>query len=676
MESEFRAPIVRKPVNTNLGQNSLSSSLQAKSFTATLNSTTQGTVAPDLHPDTEAIALSRVELGQLVDALTASVSLLQAGLRGPTHNIRQNIISSESGSGEHAQPTLTTRNETEYNSVQVLSAPQNQHRMDLLENVFRQGSGPWFFEEYANHYGTEPFTTRTSSHVRDQESMLFLRRALWELLIGHMLLSYEPVVERYSHLAYVKDSVALLDRPSHRPYPLSQPVTRRSMVNFNQIALFVDVLSANLGIGAFPDETPLQIEHRLRMLVAICQANGVYTNCGCLHVNGTQSCEIRDYSHEEDCDIWTNMNVGTLLTSIYQQGLLTQPTPSDLAGHRKNAARVLQSLYPLRFFTSHFDWVDHFSSKKICPTATNATEIMQLKLNDLALLARKSRPLDWVRAIGTQFAIKLINVDNLQLIGGINIQWTDNLYEHLELSFENYPVLKIYWFAWATLDLPISRIGSFTSTTREELLSTYQLLFGVSDPGFLRNQSQRPVKRYSKIETHPNIKRRYPYGNRARELEGDIVTRQGRPYDFGADYHLPTEETHVSSFGTKAMQQDLYEKYPAFEDNLRIVVAYMDSQKPGGLRGLWYDKRDSGAWYTFWAVLWIGGISLIIGLLSLVASIAQSVASFKSLNSDPVLLQNGTVFIMAEGNVTKTIEVFVLRPSQPTSSTNSVADTV
>jgi hypothetical protein len=32
------------------------------------------------------------------------------------------------------------------------------------------------------------------------------------------------------------------------------------------------------------------------------------------------------------------------------------------------------------------------------------------------------------------------------------------------------------------------------------------------------------------------------------------------------------------------------------------LVAYMDSQKPGGLRGLWYDKRDSGAWYTFWAV--------------------------------------------------------------------------
>ena len=86
------------------------------------------------------------------------------------------------------------------------------------------------------------------------------------------------------------------------------------------------------------------------------------------------------------------------------------------------------------------------------------------------------------------------------------------------------------------------------------------------------------------------------------KFTGKLVTKEGRPYDFGADYHLPIEETHVASFAAADMQQDLYERYPAFEENLRILVSYMDSQKPGGLRGLWYDKRDSGAWYTFWAV--------------------------------------------------------------------------
>jgi hypothetical protein len=85
-------------------------------------------------------------------------------------------------------------------------------------------------------------------------------------------------------------------------------------------------------------------------------------------------------------------------------------------------------------------------------------------------------------------------------------------------------------------------------------------------------------------------------------MTGRHITKKGRPYDYGVDYHLPIEETHVASFVAAHMHQDLYERYPMFEDRLRILVAYMDSQKPGGLRGLWYDKRDSGAWFTFWAV--------------------------------------------------------------------------
>ena len=308
-----------------------------------------------------------------------------------------------------------------------------------------------------NLHGIEPFGATVSWQDNDHDTMATLRRELWELLIGHQRFSYEPVFQRNSHLAATRASEALLNRFVNRPYPLLQPLTRRSMVRFNEIALFLEVVSAKIGIGAFSDENPDQVEHRLRILVAVCQASGVYTDCGCEHHDGTRNCRIEDYSHQKECNIWSNMNVGNMLASIYEQGLLIEPSVSDLPGHRRNAARLLQSLYPLRFFISHFDWVDHLSSMNICPTATGPKEIMQMRLNDLALIARKSRALDWVRACGTQFAIKLINVNNLQLIGRIYIQWTDNLYEHLELSFDDIPVLKIYWFAWATLDLPFSR---------------------------------------------------------------------------------------------------------------------------------------------------------------------------------------------------------------------------
>jgi hypothetical protein len=62
-----------------------------------------------------------------------------------------------------------------------------------------------------------------------------------------------------------------------------------------------------------------------------------------------------------------------------------------------------------------------------------------------------------VRAGGVHFSMKLVNIRQLQLIGNINIEWTNNLYEHLELSFKSFPVLKLYWFAWATLDIPLAR---------------------------------------------------------------------------------------------------------------------------------------------------------------------------------------------------------------------------
>jgi hypothetical protein len=145
------------------------------------------------------------------------------------------------------------------------------------------------------------------------------------------------------------------------------------------------------------------------------------------------------------------------------------------------------------------------------------------------------------------------------------------------------------------------RLGTIARSSREELLSTYQIIFGVSPEGFLNGQRNSALKRYNDLETHPSLQPRPPF-TKGREMTGKHLTTKGRPYDYGADYHLPSEETHVASFVAAHMHQDLYERYPVFEDRLRILVAYMDSQKPGGLRGLWYDKRDSGAWFTFWAV--------------------------------------------------------------------------
>jgi hypothetical protein len=80
-----------------------------------------------------------------------------------------------------------------------------------------------------------------------------------------------------------------------------------------------------------------------------------------------------------------------------------------------------------------------------------------MEIRELIAICQKETRSTLVRAGGVHFSMKLVNIRQLQLIGNINIEWTNNLYEHLELSFKSFPVLKLYWFAWATLDNPLAR---------------------------------------------------------------------------------------------------------------------------------------------------------------------------------------------------------------------------
>lgn len=79
------------------------------------------------------------------------------------------------------------------------------------------------------------------------------------------------------------------------------------------------------------------------------------------------------------------------------------------------------------------------------------------------------------------------------------------------------------------------------------------------------------------------------------------------------------------------LDSHMYSTYPEYEDRLRILRAYMDTKKPKGFRGLWRDKRDTYSYYTFWGVIIFGGISVLLGLLSLIASVLQTIASWKAL---------------------------------------------
>ena len=74
-----------------------------------------------------------------------------------------------------------------------------------------------------------------------------------------------------------------------------------------------------------------------------------------------------------------------------------------------------------------------------------------------------------------------------------------------------------------------------------------------------------------------------------------------------------------------------YTSFGSYEKRLRVLRHYMDTSKPTGFRNLWHDRRDSLTYYTFWGVIVLGGLSVLLGLLSLLVGVAQTIAAFKAL---------------------------------------------
>lgn len=155
-----------------------------------------------------------------------------------------------------------------------------------------------------------------------------------------------------------------------------------------------------------------------------------------------------------------------------------------------------------------------------------------------------------------------------------------------------------------------------------ELRRTYSLLFRSRSGSYRAN-----IAAYGTLAVPEWL--RVFYGDKNELLSEELAknlsyfTSMKRPW--------PSDiEIHVEDMKMPIPEIQMFDKYRAFGDKLRILQAYLDSQKPGGILGLWSDNRDTSGWYTFWAVFFIGGISLIFSFLGLVATVIQTSAALRS----------------------------------------------
>lgn len=69
--------------------------------------------------------------------------------------------------------------------------------------------------------------------------------------------------------------------------------------------------------------------------------------------------------------------------------------------------------------------------------------------------------------------------------------------------------------------------------------------------------------------------------------------------------------------------------FPVFGHRLLKLQRYSMRQQPSRVRDLWRDRRNPLQWYTFWAVLWIGGLTSALAALQLVVGVVQIVVTIR-----------------------------------------------
>jgi hypothetical protein len=233
--------------------------------------------------------------------------------------------------------------------------------------------------------------------------------------------------------------------------------------------------------------------------------------------------------------------------------------------------------------------------------------------------AEHSKAFDKSRTVssGTLNAALMVGVCHLTL------KWTDCLACHLELDITSN---LLYLFRYPSFCVANRVCHSSGRRRHGPLHACAQPAGGMSTWG-----TQEDVSRMLE-ETLMSYRLLFGQNKKARKLFRTLTPFEERPKE-GEDKLLselcgrkaPSSWLSRPDRGSYDLQHD----FPVLRSRLARVSYHISERKPRSWKGLWRDKRDSAQWYTFWAVLMIGGLGLIFSFTQVVLQIIQ-IALIKS----------------------------------------------
>ncbi|KAH6722979.1 hypothetical protein BKA61DRAFT_3382 [Leptodontidium sp. MPI-SDFR-AT-0119] len=158
--------------------------------------------------------------------------------------------------------------------------------------------------------------------------------------------------------------------------------------------------------------------------------------------------------------------------------------------------------------------------------------------------------------------------------------------------------------------------AQITGSIHREILLSYRLLFGQSSKSrvLLSKILIQHKRSYQRVDPFlitlcaPLFKSNFFIQRRNVDLPSNI---------------FPVSNLDVNNDFMESETHSARDDFPTFGPHLLALQRYNLRQQPSRVRYLWRDRRNPLQWYTFWAVLWVGGITIILGLLQIFKSAAQ-----------------------------------------------------
>ncbi|KAG4441815.1 hypothetical protein IFR05_002679 [Cadophora sp. M221] len=211
---------------------------------------------------------------------------------------------------------------------------------------------------------------------------------------------------------------------------------------------------------------------------------------------------------------------------------------------------------------------------------------------------------------------------NLHKLLNVNIHWVDCLSQHLEFD-SHAKVLKLFRYPSLCLVMSynekscLSRLFSDYADSKgfavhgkddagdyfKEIILSYCLMFG---------QQKSNLGGSVVTETIWNSP-----GERDPDPLLDILCRPNWDGDDLANFLDEIDAT---------IPMDDFSATKVFKfhgPRLLIIQRAIQSYQPDGIGSLWHDTRDAYKWWTLWAVLAMGGIAIILGLIQVVLQACQ-----------------------------------------------------